>query len=509
MAENNVQTEPKYPEGGIVVDNTQKDGSVVKRIFYPKQKKIIELVQDTTKGVTPNGLWTVTEYWPDLKKAKQHMEWMSADGEWAKQSFPEYGNHPSSEVKDSQGNVSQTVWLTDKEINRLKKDMDRVQENNAKKPEPEKKVVKNVVKMPDLSNLRYVYQKGSSEKYDATNDLQLIATLKEGLSEEELKNPIVKAVLEAYAKKDAAKRKEALSQLNDMVKTEADLAIAQKIANEAQYDKPFDVPEIEHELSSSEPKVLAEKLPNGSIRTITEKDGFKLIETKRPDGSLDTKETIAPDGTKSTEYYEGGFLQGKLTETPDGTETSEWYNKDGSLSSKETETPDGTKTYESYRKDGSPYSKAIKTPDGTLTYDYYREDGSLRSKETKTPDGTWTFEDYREDGSLRRKLTETRDGTETSENYNEKGVKTSESITDKEGNITSKGYDDDGNLSFTMVHNKEKGTYVQYDENGKLKKLVIKEPNGTTKVRTGLRAKLSALATGTSRRLPTKDRSDR
>ena len=47
-------------------------------------------------------------------------------------------------------------------------------------------------------------------------------------------------------------------------------------------------------------------------KTITEKDGFKISEVRGPDGSLEEKETIAPDGTQTyEEYWEEGVLEGR------------------------------------------------------------------------------------------------------------------------------------------------------------------------------------------------------
>jgi len=77
--------------------------------------------------------------------------------------------------------------------------------------------------------------------------------------------------------------------------------------------------------------------------------------------------------------------------------------------------------------------------------------------------------------------------------YREGGTKDWDQVMYADGGIVQKGYDENEQLMYTMVHDSDQGTWVQYDKKGKLQKLVIKDPKGQSKLRKGLRAQITAL----------------
>ncbi len=99
--------------------------TAVETIYYPKQKKIVQITTDYTKGVNSKyGMKTYVEIWPELKKSYTHKEWMDENGQIQKEQLLGNDKIHSGVDYDSQGNMAKIDWLTQKEVNAWKKKLD-------------------------------------------------------------------------------------------------------------------------------------------------------------------------------------------------------------------------------------------------------------------------------------------------------------------------------------------------------------------------------------------------
>ena len=105
-----------------------------------------------------------------------------------------------------------------------------------------------VLEVPDLTQLAglqnskpLAFGEGVNRPY-YNDSHELIARLEDEFPDKDERPQLVNAVIAAYLKQDEAKRKKALSELNDMVKTPEDVKVALAIAHEAEYERNYDVP---------------------------------------------------------------------------------------------------------------------------------------------------------------------------------------------------------------------------------------------------------------------------
>lgn len=119
-------------------------------------------------------------------------------------------------------------------------------------------------------------------------------------------------------------------------------------------------------------------------------------------------------------------------------------------------------------------------------------------------DGSKTEKTFSLDGNIFLEVHTSSDGTKTTKKMNSDGKLEKERTESKNGDEEVKYYDTDGKLALTTIKNRQ-GIEVEYDKNGELQKLTIRK-NGTTKIRTGLLARLSALSKRTPRRLKQNER---
>jgi len=107
-------------------------------------------------------------------------------------------------------------------------------------------------------------------------------------------------------------------------------------------------------------------------------------------------------------------------------------------------------------------------------------------------DGSKTEKTFSLEGNVLSEVHTSKDGTKTTKRMDRNGKLEVETKISNNGDEEVKYYDDKGQLALTTKKDR-KGMEVEYDKDGKLQKVTVRK-NGTTTVRTGLIARLSALA---------------
>lgn len=217
------------------------------------------------------------------------------------------------------------------------------------------------------------------------------------------------------------------------------------------------------------------------VTDYTEREGRadrKVKKVTETTEEYDSKGKKTKTTTKETEPTKEGGSKVKVVEdkagaTPKRIVSEEELDSNGKPIKKTDyhDKPGNAKKSETDYKDGKPTKKTEWDDKGRKTKETeYDEDGKPKKETTYDEKGNKNaeFEDFDKEGKPRKVTT-----------YDDKGRKKTEGVVDENGNLKSKKeYDDKGRLVKETHADGTVDTY-EYDGNGKIKKKIVRKPDGS------------------------------